>query len=71
MDLSKVIHLFESKQTQKLSDRHAAGIVQLCKEMVGEDRKKGFYYRDLPQVAKVFELCFKSIQNRKVSGEEL
>ena len=48
MDLSKVIHLFESKHTSNLSDRHAAGIIQLCKEMVNEDTKKGFYYKDLP-----------------------
>jgi len=27
MDLSKVIHLFESKHTANLSDRHAAGII--------------------------------------------
>lgn len=58
MDLSKVIHLFESKHTANLSDRHAAGIIQLCKEMVNEDQRKGFYYKDLPQVARVLELSF-------------
>ena len=48
MDLSKVIHLFESKHTQSLSDRHAAGIIQLCKEMVSEDSQRGFFYKELP-----------------------
>ena len=38
MDLAKVIHLFESKHTANLSDRHASGIIQLCKEMVNEER---------------------------------
>lgn len=58
MDLAKVIHLFESKHTANLSDRHAAGIIQLCKEMVNDDSKRGFYYKDLPQVAKVLDLSF-------------
>jgi len=48
MNLSKLIHLFESKHTANLSDRHASGIIQLCKEMVNEDRKQGFCYRELP-----------------------
>ena len=64
MDLSKVIHLFESKHTASLSDRHAAGIIQLSKDMVSDDsdsKPQGFYYRELPQVAKVLELCFKAI----------
>ena len=43
-----MIHLFESKHTANLSDRHAAAIIQLCKEMVNEDQKRGFYFRDLP-----------------------
>ena len=67
MDLSKVIHLFESKHTASLSDRHAAGIIQLCKEMVNEDAHRGFCYRDLPQVARVFELSFQGITNQKVT----
>lgn len=66
MDLKKVIHLFESKHTANLSDRHSAGIVQLCKEMVNEDQRKGFYYKELPDVAKVLELSFKGIQSGKV-----
>jgi hypothetical protein len=48
MDLSKVIHLFESKHTASLSDRHAAGIIQLCKDMVNDEQRRGFYYKDLP-----------------------
>ena len=67
MDLTKVIHLFESKHTANLSDRHAAGIIQLCKEMVNDEQSKGFCYRDLPQVAKVLDHCFAGIQNKKVS----
>ncbi len=67
MDLKKVIHLFESKHTANLSDRHAAGIIQLCKEMVNEETKRGFFYKELPDVAKVLELCFKGIQHGKVS----
>lgn len=66
MDLTKVIHLFESKHTSNLADRHAAGIIQLCKDMVNDEQSKGFYYKDLPQVAKVLEHCFSSIQNGKV-----
>ncbi len=61
MDLSKVIYIFESKQTEKLSDIHASKIIQLCREMLNEDTRRGFYYKELPQVAKVFELSFKSI----------
>ena len=34
--------------------------------MVSDDEKKGFNYRDLPQVAKVLEHCFIGIQNGKV-----
>jgi len=37
MDLNKVIMLFESKHTAGLSDRHAAGIMQLCRDMVNEE----------------------------------
>ena len=60
--------MFESKHTANLSDRHAAGIIQLCKEMVNDDSKRGFYYKDLPQVAKVLDLSFLGIQNGKVSA---
>jgi hypothetical protein len=61
MDLAKVIHLFESKHTQNLSDRHASGIIQLCKTMVNEEQTQGFMYKDLPLVARVFELAFAGI----------
>jgi hypothetical protein len=55
MDLDKVIHLFESKHTSALSDRHLAAIQQLCAEKLGNSSTselefgvKGFYYKDLP-----------------------
>lgn len=31
MDLTKIIHLFESKHTEALTDRHASAINKLCK----------------------------------------
>jgi len=71
MDLKKVIHLFESKHTSNLSDRHASGIIQLCKEMVNEDQRVGFFYKELPDVAKVLELSFKGVKNGKVNREIL
>ena len=71
MDLSKVIHLFESKHTASLSDRHAAGIIQLSKEMLNEDTHRGFFYKDLPQVAKVLDLSLASIKNKKVKNKFL
>lgn len=34
--------------------------------MVNDEARRGFYYRDLPQVARVLELSFQGIQNGKV-----
>jgi hypothetical protein len=72
MDLERVIDLFEAKHTSQLSDRHAAAIQQLCSEKLGTaigggDHYQGFFYRDLPALARVLEHCFIGIQNRKVS----
>jgi hypothetical protein len=75
MDLSKIINLFESKHTAALSDRHAAAISQLCSEKLGggasvadiDSSKAGFYYKDLPEVAKIVEYCFRGVQQGKVS----
>ena len=67
MDLAKVINLFESKHTAQLADRQATAIIQLCKSMVNEDQQKGFFYRELPQVARVLELVHGSLMNKNVS----
>lgn len=68
MTLASVIKLFESRQTCDLSDRHASSINQLCKQYMGEEQRVGFWYKDLPDVAKVFDLCYASIQKGKVSA---
>lgn len=63
MDLSKIIHLFESKHTECLSDRHAAAINKLCKQYKNENRS--FYYKDIPNIAKILQLCYSGIQSGK------
>ena len=78
MDLERVIDLFEAKHTALLSDRHAAAIAQLCSEKLGtgigqttgdyEQHRQGFYYKDLPSLARVIDHCFVGIQNRKVTA---
>jgi hypothetical protein len=35
--------------------------------MVNEEQQIGFYYRDLPQVARVLELIHDRLQNKNVS----
>jgi len=67
MDLAKVIDLFESKHTAGLADRQATAITQLCKSMVNEDFQKGFFYRELPMVARVLELIRGKLLNKNVS----
>lgn len=69
MDLFKIINLFESKHTAALSDRHAASIAQLCSEKLGvasmqdlDAARNGFFYKDLPQVARIVDYCFHGIQ---------
>lgn len=34
--------------------------------MVNEEYQRGFYYKELPNVSKIFNLCLSSIQNGKV-----
>jgi hypothetical protein len=68
MNLTKVIKLFESKQTAQLSDRHASGIMQLCKELNNEDQQVGFHYKDLLQVSRVVDLCYQSVEKGQVSN---
>ena len=63
MDLSKIIHLFESKHTEALSDRHASAIMKLCRQYQSEGR--GFFYKELDDVQHIFSLSFSSIQNGK------
>lgn len=63
MDLSKIIHLFESKHTESLSDRHAAAINKICKQYKSENR--GFLYKDIPNIAKVLNLCYTGFENGK------
>jgi len=49
MDLSKIIHLFEAKHTEALSDRHASAIIQFCKENLEQGpQRAGFFYKELP-----------------------
>ena len=67
MDLTKVIDLFESKHTAGLADRQATAITQLCKQMVNEESQKGFFFRELPQVARVLELIHGRLMNKNVS----
>ena len=67
MDLTKVIELFESKHTAGLADRQAIAVNQLCKQMVNEDSQKGFFYRELPQVARVLELIHERLIAKNVS----
>ena len=67
MDLLKVIDLFESKHTAGLADRQATAIIQLCKGMVNEDSQAGFFYRELPQLARVLELIHDRLSKREVS----
>jgi hypothetical protein len=67
MDLSKIIDLFESKHTAGLADRQAVAINKLCKQMVNEDTSRGFFYRDLPQVAKILELIHDRLLKKNVS----
>ena len=38
----------------------------MCKQMMSE-QKKGFYYKELNQVARVIELIHQSLLNNKVS----
>ncbi len=38
----------------------------MCKEMVNEEHKSGFLYKELPDVARVLELSFRGIQHGKV-----
>ena len=43
MDINKVIELFESKYTgshmvSSLAERQASAIIQMCKQMVNEDK---------------------------------
>lgn len=67
MGLEKVIDLFESKHTAGLSDRQASAIVQLCKSMVNEESQTGFFFRELPQVARVLELIHGKLMEKQVS----
>lgn len=67
MDLAKIIDLFESKHTAGLADRQATAIILLCKEMVNEEQQKGFFYRELPQVARVLELIHERLMSKNVS----
>ena len=67
MDLTKIIDLFESKHTAGLADRQATAIIQLCKSMVNEESQTGFFYRELPQLARVLELIHDRLTKRKVS----
>ena len=66
MDLTKIIDLFESKHTAGLADRQATAIIQLCKSMVNEESQTGFFYRELPQLARVLELIHDRLTKRKV-----
>ena len=68
MEISKVIDLFESKHTAGLSDRQASAIIQLCKQMVNDEQQVGFFYRELPQVARVLELIHDKLLKKNVSG---
>jgi hypothetical protein len=68
MDLERVIDLFEAKHTSQLSDRHAAAIQQLCSEKLGTGigggdyhQNQGFYYKELPSLARVIDHCFAGI----------
>lgn len=63
MDLSKIIHLFESKHTESLSDRHASAIIKLCKQYKHENR--GFLYKDIPNIARILNLCHAGFVNGK------
>ena len=67
MDLLKVIDLFESKHTAGLADRQATAIIQLCKGMVNEESQAGFFYRELPQLARVLELIHDRLSKCQVS----
>lgn len=67
MDLDKIIGLFEQRYTAQLSNRQATTIVQLCKSMVNEDQQIGFFYCDLPNVARVLELVNGKLIERNVS----
>ena len=67
MDLDKIIGLFEQRYTAQLSNRQATTIVQLCKSMVNEDQQIGFFYCDLPKVARVIELVNGKLVERNVS----
>ena len=67
MDLESVISLFESKHTALLSDRQAKSIIQLSKEMVNDDQQIGFYYRELPKVARLLELVHDRLMKKNVS----
>ena len=68
MDLERVIDLFEAKHTSQLSDRHAAAIQQLSSEKLGTgigggefQHSQGFFYKELPALARVIEHCFVGI----------
>ena len=39
--------------------------------MLNEDTHRGFFYKDLPQVAKVLDLSLASIKNKKVKNKFL
>ena len=67
MDLIQIIDLFESKHTAMLADRQATAIIQLCKQMVNEEYQKGFYFKELPQVARILELIHERLHNKNVS----
>jgi len=62
--LSEIIQVFESRHTEQLSDRHAEAITNFCKEY--RESKKSLYYRELEELAHVFELIYKSLANGKV-----
>jgi hypothetical protein len=65
MDLDQVIDLFESKHTQKLSDRHAQVIIELCRQMDNEAGQTGFFYNQLDKVSRVLDLVFEGITGLK------
>ena len=67
MNLEQIIDLFENKHTAALSDRHAQTIILMCKQMAADPVKKGFYYKELSQVARIIELIHQSLCNNKVS----
>lgn len=63
-NLSEIIQLFESRHTEQLSDRHAEAIINFCKQY--QASKTPLYYRELEELAHVFELIYKSLSSGKV-----